>query len=106
MTAFCPWTNRLETVESTDPYSRGLAANGERSLLVNLGDPDVTPGGWGRHPLPSLGAWSDISVYELHVRDFRCGCLTACDLACVCACVCGLCFDTCACMLWRTRLPA
>jgi hypothetical protein len=27
---FCPWTNQLETVEATDPYSRCTTADGER----------------------------------------------------------------------------
>ena len=32
---YCPWTRRVETVESTDPYSRSLAANGERTHVCD-----------------------------------------------------------------------
>ena len=60
----------METHEFTDPYSRGLAGNGERSQLVNLHAASVKPEGWDDHNIPELRSFSDISVYELHVRDF------------------------------------
>jgi hypothetical protein len=60
-------------LQATDPYSRCTAANGERALiLADMGAQDLTPEGWRGAPLPPL-AWSDISVYELHIRDFRRG---------------------------------
>ncbi|KAI8468427.1 MAG: glycoside hydrolase superfamily [Monoraphidium minutum] len=71
LSVFCPWTNKIETSEVTDPYSRCTAANGERSMF--LGDLDVSdlaPEGWPDHVMPRVGAWTDISVYELHIRDF------------------------------------
>ncbi|KAG2423818.1 hypothetical protein HXX76_014978 [Chlamydomonas incerta] len=70
VTVYCPWTARVETVESTDPYSRGLAADGARTQIVDLEHPDTMPGGWHAHAPPALAQWTDISVYELHVRDF------------------------------------
>ncbi|KAG2441246.1 hypothetical protein HYH02_010089 [Chlamydomonas schloesseri] len=70
VTVYCPWTARLETVEVTDPYSRGLAADGGRSQIVDLEHPDTMPAGWREHVPPALAQWTDISVYELHVRDF------------------------------------
>ena len=48
--------------------------------IVDLNDPMTVPAGWvtpeGKPtPPPSaqppLASWCDISVYELHVRDFR-----------------------------------
>ncbi|GLI65180.1 hypothetical protein VaNZ11_008629 [Volvox africanus] len=70
VTNFCPWTSRFETVEVTDPYSRGLAADGVRTQIVDLSDPSTMPVGWLDHEAPPLAQWTDISVYELHVRDF------------------------------------
>eukprot|EP00775_Hariotina_reticulata_P002314 gene2314-2622_t len=70
ITVFCPWTNQIEVVEATDPYSRCTTANGERSLLVDLHSPALMPPGWWEHPVPSLAHWTDVSVYELHIRDF------------------------------------
>ena len=56
-----------------DPYSRGLAADGERSQVVALGAAELKPDGWDGHASPPLASLSDISLYELHVRDFRWG---------------------------------
>ncbi|GIL87906.1 hypothetical protein Vretimale_6300 [Volvox reticuliferus] len=70
VTNYCPWTARFETVEVTDPYSRGLAADGVRTQIVDLSDPATMPMGWLDHEAPHLAQWTDISVYELHVRDF------------------------------------
>lgn len=69
---YCPWTQRLEESDATDPYSLSTAANGERSHIVDLDAPHLRPAGWDTHPVPPLNALTDISVYELHVRDFRC----------------------------------
>ena len=37
VTAFCPWNNCIETMELPDPYSRCTAANGERTLILDMG---------------------------------------------------------------------
>ena len=55
----------------TDPYSVSLSANSQRSYIADLADPALSPAGWAetkapqrvRHPV-------DMSIYELHVRDF------------------------------------
>lgn len=73
VTVFCPWTNKIEVVEATDPYSRCTTGNGERSLFVDLHSPALMPPGWWEHPVPRLVHWTDVSVYELHIRDFRWG---------------------------------
>jgi pullulanase len=55
----------------TDPYSVGLAQNSTRSLIVNLADPNFMPEGWQSLEKPDYGAnFEDITVYELHIRDF------------------------------------
>ena len=47
-------------------------ANGERTLLVDMTSPALQPPGWWEHPVPTVQHFTDISVYELHIRDFRC----------------------------------
>lgn len=54
----------------TDPYSVGLAINSRLSLIVNLADPAFMPDGWASLQKPPLAAPEDITIYELHVRDF------------------------------------
>jgi pullulanase len=70
VTVFTPSTGRVETVQATDPYSRGLSRNGQRSLIVDLDDPALKPAGWDATAKPALAAVEDAVVYELHVRDF------------------------------------
>ncbi len=54
----------------TDPYSVSLAENSTRSQMVDLSDPALKPDGWDELAKPPLAAPEDITVYELHVRDF------------------------------------
>ncbi|KAH9326336.1 hypothetical protein KI387_006514, partial [Taxus chinensis] len=46
--------------------------NGERSLFVNLNDAALKPKGWDSlaDEKPQLESFSDIVIYELHIRDF------------------------------------
>ncbi|KAL6752790.1 glycoside hydrolase superfamily [Haematococcus lacustris] len=69
---YCPQSVRMEVSEATDPYSRSLAADGERSQIVppDLEHPLLMPPGWHGHDVPRVAAWTDISLYELHIRDF------------------------------------
>ena len=67
---FVPATGRIETNRATDPYSRSLSRNSERSQIIALSSPELVPDGWGRTPKPPLAAPEDIVLYELHVRDF------------------------------------
>jgi pullulanase len=55
----------------TDPYSLSLAADSKRSYIVNLNDARLKPAGWDAStPPPKVAAQPDMSIYELHVRDF------------------------------------
>ncbi|MDR7099973.1 pullulanase/glycogen debranching enzyme [Lysobacter niabensis] len=55
----------------TDPYSIGLTTDSKRSYIADLDDPALTPTGWDDAPRPApLAAQTDMSIYELHVRDF------------------------------------
>ena len=67
---FAPTTGRIETNVVTDPYSFSLAMNSTRSQIVDLDDPALKPAGWDTLVKPPATAPEDISVYEIHMRDF------------------------------------
>jgi len=55
----------------TDPYSISLDANSQRSYIDRLDNPNLKPAGWDQHAPPATtAAQVDMSIYELHVRDF------------------------------------
>jgi pullulanase/glycogen debranching enzyme len=58
----------------TDPYSIGLSANSARSYIADLNAAALKPAGWDASRVPDkVQAATDMSVYELHVRDFSAG---------------------------------
>ncbi|KAL6509677.1 Pullulanase 1, chloroplastic [Orobanche gracilis] len=67
-----PSTLQIEKCIANDPYARGLSADGRRNLLVNIASEALKPGSWDHlvDEKPNLPSFSDISIYELHVRDF------------------------------------
>lgn len=67
---FVPQTNRIEKNLVTDPYSLSLAQDSTHSQIVDLHDPNLQPNGWSKLQKPTLEDFSDISLYELHIRDF------------------------------------
>ncbi|GMG88047.1 pullulanase-type alpha-1,6-glucosidase [Biformimicrobium ophioploci] len=64
------FSRQVETNRVTDPYSLSLSENSRLSQVINLNDADLKPEGWDAVEKPALGQAEDISVYELHVRDF------------------------------------
>jgi pullulanase-type alpha-1,6-glucosidase len=67
------WVNSTRAVEHnlvTDPYSFSLSMNSARSQIVDLSDPALQPAGWNALEKPTLPAAEDLTIYELHVRDF------------------------------------
>lgn len=50
-----------------------LSSNGRRTWLVNLDSKNLKPVGWAKlaEEKPELLSFSDVSIYELHTRDFR-----------------------------------
>ncbi len=55
----------------TDPYSRSLNTDSMRSYIANLDTANLKPTGWDTMTLPTkVAAATDMSIYELHVRDF------------------------------------
>jgi hypothetical protein len=55
----------------TDPYSLSLSANSLRSQVTDLSSPRLKPPGWDfSRPPQTVAGSTDMSIYELHVRDF------------------------------------
>ncbi|MCY4744470.1 DUF3372 domain-containing protein [Pelomonas sp. UHG3] len=55
----------------TDPYSQGLTLGGQQSVVMDLNAGITKPAGWDLGAPPAtVKAPSDLSIYELHVRDF------------------------------------
>ncbi|MGL5003908.1 MAG: DUF3372 domain-containing protein, partial [Casimicrobium sp.] len=67
------WVNGVGFVRNrvSDPYSQSLSADSKRSLAIDLNDKRLMPRGWNavnaRHRVKHA---TDMSIYELHVRDF------------------------------------
>lgn len=42
-------------------------------MVIDLADPHLAPEGWATlaDEKPALEAFTDIAIYELHIRDFR-----------------------------------
>ncbi|MFL6696658.1 MAG: hypothetical protein ACJ8GJ_05785, partial [Vitreoscilla sp.] len=58
----------------TDPYSISLNADSRRSYIGALRDASLMPPGWRRDVAPATVAKStDMTIYELHLRDFSVG---------------------------------
>ncbi|GGJ26651.1 pullulanase-type alpha-1,6-glucosidase [Deinococcus roseus] len=70
VSVFHPATGKIETSLVTDPYSVALTVNSKKSWLLDLTDPSTQPNGWTVYPKPALEKPTDLSIYELHIRDF------------------------------------
>ena len=70
---YSPYTQAVETNLVTDPYSHSLSMNSTRSQIVDLNDAALQPDGWEGLEKPPLEAFEDVTVYELHMRDFSVG---------------------------------
>jgi pullulanase-type alpha-1,6-glucosidase len=76
---FHPWgggpAGAFVRSRATDPYSKSLSADGERSHICDLNSPDLKPAGWDdterwKSTCVQSGEPTDYAIYELHVRDF------------------------------------
>ncbi|WKB52135.1 alpha-1,6-glucosidase domain-containing protein [Eleftheria terrae] len=54
----------------TDPYAVSLTTDSRRAYIADLNAAALKPAGWDEHAAPRLAAQVDMSIYELHVRDF------------------------------------
>jgi pullulanase len=60
----------IDSNTTTDPYSVDVALNGTMSRITDLDDNALKPADWDFIPSPPLASLNDISIYELHIRDF------------------------------------
>jgi pullulanase len=67
---FAPSVMELVINEVTDPYSLSLSQNSQRTGIVDLTDAMLKPEGWDTYSKPALNNAEDITLYELHIRDF------------------------------------
>jgi pullulanase-type alpha-1,6-glucosidase len=67
---WAPSVRRIVTNKVTDPYSVALTANSERSLVADLDDKALAPGGWAHLAKPRAVPLRDAQIQELHIRDF------------------------------------
>ncbi|KAK3143133.1 hypothetical protein QOZ80_4BG0358810 [Eleusine coracana subsp. coracana] len=72
VTVYHPATSQVEKSLAVDPYARGVSANATRSWLVDINSETLKPASWDKlaYEKPNLDSFSDISIYELHIRDF------------------------------------
>ncbi|MEL1264794.1 alpha-1,6-glucosidase domain-containing protein [Pseudoxanthomonas putridarboris] len=58
----------------TDPYSISLGTDSRRSYFADPDSPALKPAGWDDAPRPDrVKTQTDMTIYELHVRDFSIG---------------------------------
>ncbi len=68
---FAPSEMAMVDNQVTDPYSVNLSQNSRHSQIVDLNSTELMPDGWLTLEKPEYGdAFEDITVYELHIRDF------------------------------------
>jgi pullulanase len=71
-----PSDGAVDTNITTDPYSIDIALNGTKSRITDLRSEETKPPGWDGDISPPLRSFSDMSIYELHIRDFSVNDLT------------------------------
>ena len=69
-TVYVPSLHAITENFVTDPYSVDLALNGVKTRITDLADDATKPEGWDDSLSPYLRSKNDLSIYELHVRDF------------------------------------
>ncbi|MBV8071488.1 MAG: DUF3372 domain-containing protein, partial [Acidobacteriaceae bacterium] len=60
----------VDTNITSDPYSVDIALNGTKSRITDLSSDETKPDGWDSTSSPYLRSLNDLSLYELHIRDF------------------------------------
>ena len=70
---YAPSTRSIVENLVTDPYSIDLAMNATKSRVTDVDAAGNKPAGWDADRAPALARVNDLSIYELHVRDFSVG---------------------------------
>jgi pullulanase-type alpha-1,6-glucosidase len=65
-----PAAQRIVTTSVTDPYSPALAVDSTHGLLVDLGDPALTPPGWHAPVKPPPVPPARMQIAEVSIREF------------------------------------
>jgi pullulanase len=65
-----PTDGAIDSNVTSDPYSIDLAINGTKSRITDLDSDETKPPAWDEDRSPSLASVGDLSIYELHIRDF------------------------------------
>lgn len=73
VSVYVPGDHAVDTNVTSDPYSIDIAVNGAKSRITDLDALNNKPAGWDETSSPPLHDLSDISIYELHIRDFSIG---------------------------------
>jgi pullulanase len=70
---YVPTDHAVDTNVTSDPYSIDIAINGTKSRITDLDSNETKPPAWDFQSSPPLGSLNDLSIYELHIRDFSIG---------------------------------
>lgn len=70
VSVYVPADGKVDTNTTTDPYSVDISVNGTKSRITNLDSETTKPEGWDFSRSPPLRDAGDLSIYELHIRDF------------------------------------
>jgi pullulanase len=70
---YVPADQQVDSNVTSDPYSIDLALNGTRSRITDLDSGETKPPMWDAVSSPPLNRLNDLSIYELHIRDFSIG---------------------------------
>lgn len=54
--------------ESPDIYAKAVGVNGKRGMVINMAETD--PANWKKDKRPAQKQFTDIILYETHIRDF------------------------------------
>jgi len=73
VTIYHPESKKIETLITTDPYSKSLSVNSKYSQVVDLDSPSSQPENWLNHTVPTVKNVEDNIFYETHIRDFSSG---------------------------------
>ena len=73
VSVYVPSVQSMRNNITSDPYSIDLALNGMKSRITDLDSEGTKPAGWDKSASPPLNSLNDLSIYELHVRDFSIG---------------------------------
>ena len=67
---YVPETGKIEQNFVSDPYAVNLSENSQQSQFIDLNDDNLKPAGWDTLEKPTFTVPEDISIYEIHLRDF------------------------------------